>query len=36
MVAIDNAIALATGARLESLPMNPGAALEALWDKNGG
>ena len=35
MAAIGNAIARATGARLESLPMNPGAVLEALWEKNG-
>ena len=36
MAAIGNAIARAIGARLESLPMNPGAVLEALWGKNGG
>ena len=33
---ISNAIARATGARLDSLPMNPGAVLEALWEQNGG
>ena len=31
MAAIGNAIADATGARLENLPMNPGTVLEALW-----
>ena len=36
MAAIGNAIARATGTRLESLPMNPGAVLEALWAQNGG
>ena len=36
MAAIGNAIARATGARLECLPMNPGAVLEALWERNGG
>ena len=25
-----------TGASLENLPMNPGAVLEALWERNGG
>ena len=35
MAAIGNAIANATGARLENLPMNPGAVLEALWGENG-
>ena len=33
MAAIGNAIAKATGARLESLPMNPAAVLEALWQQ---
>ena len=36
MAAIGNAIARATGARLENLPMNPSAVLEALWEENGG
>ena len=36
MAAIGNAIANATGARLENLPMNPGTVLEALWQQNGG
>ena len=36
MAAIGNAIANATGARLENLPMNPGAVLEALWGADGG
>ena len=36
MAAIGNAIARATGSRLEGLPMNPGAVLEALWGQNGG
>ena len=31
MAAIGNAISNATGARLENLPMNPAAVLEALW-----
>ena len=31
MAAIGNAIANATGARLENLPMNPAAVLESLW-----
>ena len=35
MAAIGNAIADATGARMENLPMNPGAVLEALWNQNG-
>ena len=35
MAAIGNAIANATGARLENLPMNPGAVLEALWGNGG-
>ena len=30
------AITNATGARMENLPMNPGAVLEALWGQNGG
>ena len=30
------AIGNATGARMENLPMNPGAVLEALWGQNGG
>ena len=36
MAAIGNAIANATGARLENLPMNPASVLEALWSQNGG
>ena len=36
MAAIGNAIADATGARLERLPMHPGAVLEALWGEDGG
>ena len=35
MAAIANAIYDAIGVRLTSLPMNPGAVLEALWEKNG-
>ena len=35
MAAISNAIYDAIGVRLNSLPMNPGAVLEALWEKNG-
>ena len=31
MAAIGNAIANATGARLENLPMNPATVLESLW-----
>ena len=33
MAAISNAIYDAIGVRLNSLPMNPGAVLEALWEK---
>lgn len=33
--AVGNAIYKATGVRLTNLPMNPGAVLEGLWDKNG-
>jgi CO/xanthine dehydrogenase Mo-binding subunit len=33
MAAISNAIYDAIGVRLNSLPMNPGAVLEALWNK---
>ena len=36
MAAIANAIHDATGVRMTSLPMNPGAVLEALWAQNGG
>ena len=35
MAAIANAIARATGARMEHLPMSPGSVLEALWAKDG-
>lgn len=35
MAAISNAIYNAIGVRLNSLPMNPGVILEALWEKNG-
>ena len=35
MAAIANAIHDAIGARMESLPMSPGAILEALWEKDG-
>jgi CO/xanthine dehydrogenase Mo-binding subunit len=35
MAAISNALYHAIGVRLNSLPMNPGAILEALWQKNG-
>ena len=35
MAAISNAIYDAIGVRLNSLPMNPGAVLEALWEKDG-
>jgi CO/xanthine dehydrogenase Mo-binding subunit len=34
MAAISNALYHAIGVRLNSLPMNPGAILEALWQKN--
>ena len=34
MAAIANAIADATGARLQELPMSPGAVLQALWKKD--
>jgi len=34
MAAIANAIYQATGARMNSLPMNPGKILEALWDQD--
>jgi len=33
MAAIANAIHQATGVRMNSLPMNPGKILEALWDQ---
>ena len=36
MAAIANAIHDATGVRMQNLPMNPGAVLEALWEQNGG
>jgi CO/xanthine dehydrogenase Mo-binding subunit len=36
MAAIANAIHDAIGTRMESLPMSPGAILEALWEKDGG
>ena len=36
MAAIANAIHNATGVRMHNLPMNPGAVLEALWERNGG
>jgi xanthine dehydrogenase molybdenum-binding subunit len=35
MAAIANAIYHAIGARMTSLPMNPGSILEALWEKGG-
>jgi xanthine dehydrogenase molybdenum-binding subunit len=35
MAAICNAISDAIGVRLDKLPMNPGAILEAHWEKNG-
>ena len=35
MAAISNALYNAIGVRLNSLPMNPGVILEALWKKNG-
>ena len=35
MAAIANAIARATGTRLQSLPMSPGVVLDALWEKDG-
>jgi len=35
MAAIANAIARATGIRMEHLPMSPGVILEALWAKDG-
>jgi CO/xanthine dehydrogenase Mo-binding subunit len=34
MAAIANAITDATGARLQVLPMSPGAVLQALWKKD--
>ena len=36
MAAIANAIHDATGVRMRNLPMNPGAVLEALWERNAG
>ena len=33
MAAISNAISHAIGTRMNHLPMNPGAVLEALWGK---
>ncbi len=33
MAAVANAINAALGVRMDSLPMNPGAVLEALWEK---
>ena len=35
MAAIANAIHDAIGVRMETLPMNPGRVLEALWEKKG-
>ena len=35
MAAISNAIYNAIGIRMTRLPMNPGAILEALWEKEG-
>ena len=35
MAAISNAIYHAIGVRMNSLPMNPGKVLEALWQENG-
>ena len=35
MAAIANGIARATGARLNHMPMSPGAVLEALWENDG-
>jgi CO/xanthine dehydrogenase Mo-binding subunit len=35
MAAIASAIHDATGVRMNNLPMNPGAVLEALWAENG-
>ena len=35
MAAMANAISHAIGVRMESLPMNPGSILEALWKKQG-
>ena len=35
MAAIANAIHDAIGVRMETLPMNPGRVLEALWEKRG-
>ena len=34
MAAIANAVARATNVRMRHLPMSPGAALEALWEKD--
>jgi CO/xanthine dehydrogenase Mo-binding subunit len=36
MAAIASAIHDGTGVRMNNLPMNPGAVLEALWEQNGG
>ena len=33
MAAIANAVYKATGARMDTLPMNPGSVLEALWQR---
>lgn len=35
MAAISNAIYRAIGCRMNTLPMNPGRVLEALWEKDG-
>jgi CO/xanthine dehydrogenase Mo-binding subunit len=35
LAAIANAVYQATGVRMQSLPINPGKVLEALWDKSG-
>ena len=34
MAAIANAIHDAVGVRMDTLPMNPGSVLEALWEQN--
>ena len=36
MAAIANAVYHATGVRMNTLPMNPGSVLEALWQRDKG
>ena len=35
LAAMANAVSRAIGIRMYDLPMNPGAILEALWEKDG-